>query len=91
MPAALNAANEIAVEAFLSGHLPFSEIRGVNGSVMRAHAARPVATLQDVLDADAWARDEARETARRLQAPGTRAGPGANQLMLVLLNVLWTS
>ena len=55
-PAVLNAANEEAVSAFLSGELPFSAIIP---TVERALAAFPGGgeDLDDVLDADRWTRD----------------------------------
>jgi 1-deoxy-D-xylulose-5-phosphate reductoisomerase len=64
-PAVLNAANEVAVAAFLEGRIPFPAIAEANASVLEAHAARDSAAalrdLDDVLDADAWARARARE------------------------------
>jgi 1-deoxy-D-xylulose-5-phosphate reductoisomerase len=55
-PAVLNAANEVAVEAFLDLRLEFAGIAGVIAQVLSRHAATPLTSLQDVLDADAWAR-----------------------------------
>jgi 1-deoxy-D-xylulose-5-phosphate reductoisomerase len=60
-PATLNAANEIAVEAFLGGRLAFSRIATVVGRVMDALPSQPMASLDDVLAADAVARARARE------------------------------
>ena len=59
MPAALNAANEIAVQAFLDGKINLSEIARINTSVMQEHEAKPSATIESVLAADAWARTRA--------------------------------
>ncbi len=56
-PAALNAANEIAVAAFLGRRLAFMRIPAVIDQVMNAHLNSPVKALGDVLAADAWARD----------------------------------
>jgi 1-deoxy-D-xylulose-5-phosphate reductoisomerase len=56
-PAALNAANEIAVAAFLGRRLAFTRIPAVIDQVMNAHRSSPVKALGDVLAADAWARD----------------------------------
>jgi 1-deoxy-D-xylulose-5-phosphate reductoisomerase len=55
-PAVLNAANEEAVSAFLAGEIPFS---GIVRAVERALAAFPGGgdTLEDVLEADRWARE----------------------------------
>ncbi len=62
-PAVLNAANEVAVEAFLDGRIRFPAIAATNGAVLEAHIERgSVAELQsldDVLAADAWAREVA--------------------------------
>ena len=66
MPAVLNAANEIAVEAFLDNRIGFLEIPTLIESVMQAHEIAEVLTLEAVLAADTWAREEAR---RRAQSP----------------------
>jgi 1-deoxy-D-xylulose-5-phosphate reductoisomerase len=58
-PATLNAANEVAVSAFLESRLPFLAITGVIKAVMDELPPRPLATLDDVLDADALARAHA--------------------------------
>lgn len=60
LPAVLNAANEEAVAAFLDGHIPFTAIPETIADVMGAHPVQPATQLEDVLAADAWARDEAR-------------------------------
>lgn len=52
MPAALNAANEVAVQAFLDGKIRLSEIADINRRVMDAHDTRPVTDLETVLNAD---------------------------------------
>ncbi len=68
-PAALNAANEEAVAAFLAGAIRFPEIAATNAAVLERHLARDSGTardLSDVLAADARARAAARE---RLPAP----------------------
>ncbi len=59
--AALNAANEIAVEAFLAGRLAFTRIAPVIEQVLAATSVRPVTSLDDVLEADEEARSRARE------------------------------
>lgn len=61
MPAALNAANEIAVRRFLEGRLRFSRIPAVVERVMSAHkrVARP--DIGDIIEADREARKIARE------------------------------
>jgi 1-deoxy-D-xylulose-5-phosphate reductoisomerase len=55
-PALLNAANEIAVQAFLGRRLNFTGIAAVIDKVLQQLAARPASSLDDVLDADARAR-----------------------------------
>lgn len=60
MPAVLNAANEIAVQAFLDGQIGFMDIPQVIQSVMDRHTAEPVRSLDQILSVDAWARKEAR-------------------------------
>ncbi len=59
MPAALNAANEIAVQAFLDGKIKISEIARVNAAVMYEHKTEPADKLESILAADAWARSRA--------------------------------
>lgn len=62
MPAVLNAANEIAVERFLAGELPFVAIVDIVRRVMDRHAGNihPIASVEDALEWDVWARNEAR-------------------------------
>ena len=55
----LNAANEVAVEAFLRGGLPFPRIWETVARTMDAHAVVPHAPLEAILEADAWARRHA--------------------------------
>ena len=59
LPAVLNAANEIAVEAFVNRKINFPQITETVRLTMAAHqvVARP--TLEQILEADAWARREA--------------------------------
>jgi 1-deoxy-D-xylulose-5-phosphate reductoisomerase len=62
----LNAANEIAVEAFLDGNLGFMAIPQLVEQVMNAHVSERVSSLQVVRRADTWAREQAREITREL-------------------------
>lgn len=55
MPTVLNASNEVAVRAFLGGRIRFTDIPRLVERAMHAHTPQP-ATLQNVLEADAWAR-----------------------------------
>jgi 1-deoxy-D-xylulose-5-phosphate reductoisomerase len=66
--AVLNAANEEAVAAFLDGRIPFTAIPDSILEVLEAHPPVPVNDLSDVLEADAWARDRAREALGRRDA-----------------------
>jgi len=58
-PAVYNAANEVAVEAFLAGRLPFVAVVDVVAEVLGEHTVGNVASLVDVEQADAWARERA--------------------------------
>lgn len=59
MPAVLNAANEVTVQAFLDGKIRLSEIAAINGAVMEEHEPQPASSLEAILDRDAWARERA--------------------------------
>jgi 1-deoxy-D-xylulose-5-phosphate reductoisomerase len=59
--AVLNAANEVAVEAFMSGKMPFGEISRVVESTIEAHQLQPVGSLDDLMEADRWARAAAQD------------------------------
>jgi 1-deoxy-D-xylulose-5-phosphate reductoisomerase len=60
MPAVLNAANEVAVAAFLERQVRFPQIWGVVGQVMDRHTSGAHPDLDAILRADQWAREEAR-------------------------------
>ena len=60
-PTVLNAANEIAVDAFLAGRIGFLEVAAVVAAVLEACACQAVASLDDVLEVDAEARRRAGE------------------------------
>ncbi len=59
LPAVLNAANEVAVEAFVNRKLNFPGITEMVRRTMAAHRVVPHPTLEQILQADAWARAEA--------------------------------
>jgi 1-deoxy-D-xylulose-5-phosphate reductoisomerase len=63
-PAVYNAANEVCVDAFHEGRLPFAAITDTIGSVLADHdvPSGEQLTLDDVLAADAWAREAAART-----------------------------
>ena len=68
MTAVLNAANEIAVENFLTERIPFQSIPAVVETTMQKHRSIDNPSLEDVLEADRWARSLAEEAvAARLQ------------------------
>lgn len=60
-PAVMNAANEVAVLAFLDNSIKFLQIPGIVDSVVKAHSVKQNPSLRDVLNADAWARRKAQE------------------------------
>ena len=60
MGAVLNAANEVAVDRFVKREISFLQIFETVTSVMDRHTLVAHPTLEDVLQADAWARQEAR-------------------------------
>jgi 1-deoxy-D-xylulose-5-phosphate reductoisomerase len=59
MPAVFNAANEIAVEAFVNRKINFPQITETVRRTMDAHQTVSHPTLDQILEADAWARREA--------------------------------
>lgn len=60
-PAVLNAANEVAVYAFLAETIRFPQIVETVEAVLDAHEVTAVESLEDALESDAWARRHARE------------------------------
>ncbi len=59
MSAVLSAANEVAVKYFLEEKIRYTDIARVIRSVMDAHTPFAIATVEDALKADLWARKEA--------------------------------
>lgn len=59
LPAVLNAANEVAVDAFCAGKISFPQITATVARTMDAHKVIEHPTLNQILEADAWARKEA--------------------------------
>ena len=59
-PAVMNAANEVAVEAFLNNTLTFPQIPQLIAQVMNAHQEEELKTIERVLQADLWGRSEAK-------------------------------
>ena len=60
LPAVLNAANEVAVSAFLEGSLKFTDIPLLIRQVMNQHEVKPVKTIEDILRADQWGREKSK-------------------------------
>jgi 1-deoxy-D-xylulose-5-phosphate reductoisomerase len=73
MPAILNAANEVAVQAFLDRQVNFLDIPRVIEAVITTMSAGSIGSLDDVLAADAEARSRARERLIPPQASAVRA------------------
>jgi 1-deoxy-D-xylulose-5-phosphate reductoisomerase len=67
LPVVLNAANEVAVEAFLDGKLGFTAISRVIQKTMDAHAVEAVSTIETIRRVDRWARRQALDEARALE------------------------
>jgi len=59
MPAVLNGANEIAVDAFLKGKIGFLDISKLIEQTMDAHEPHPIDRIDSVIAADNWAREKA--------------------------------
>ncbi|HEX4580110.1 MAG TPA: 1-deoxy-D-xylulose-5-phosphate reductoisomerase [Candidatus Dormibacteraeota bacterium] len=68
-PAVLNAANEVAVAAFLERRLRFDEIISTVADTVAAAPAVAAPTLSDILEADSWARRHAGELVGATAAP----------------------
>ena len=58
-PAVFNAANEVAVQAFLDKRISFGQIAGVIDSALQAHRGDPAEDLETLLGVDRWARETA--------------------------------
>ena len=59
MPAVLNAANECVVKAFIEEHVGFMDMPNIILKVLSRHRLKEVPSLDDILEADRWARKEA--------------------------------
>lgn len=64
MPAVMNAANEIAVAAFLAERISFITIPEVVARVMHYHNIVRYSTLDEILEVDSWARRKAEEVVK---------------------------
>jgi 1-deoxy-D-xylulose-5-phosphate reductoisomerase len=68
MPAVMNGANEIAVECFLRERIRFLQIPVLIERTMEAHNAFHPVGIEDILEADAWARRFAENEAMKMQS-----------------------
>jgi 1-deoxy-D-xylulose-5-phosphate reductoisomerase len=68
MPAVLNAANELAVRAFLDKKISFTDIAKIVSLTMEAHDVDSDPKLSDILAADQWARKRAQNFIEAVQA-----------------------
>jgi len=68
MPAVLNAANEVAVQAFLDERIGFMQIPEMIEIVMKDHSPAEDLTLEAVLAADSWARFQADQAIKELSS-----------------------
>lgn len=66
MPAVLNAANELAVSAFLNNSINFTDITKIVRKTMDIHQPQKISCIEDVLIADRWARQKAEEIISQL-------------------------
>jgi 1-deoxy-D-xylulose-5-phosphate reductoisomerase len=66
MPAVMNAANEIAVAEFLEGRIGFTQIAETIERTMDAHTAGNLRSIEEVLKADLWGRESAREICKEI-------------------------
>lgn len=67
VPAALNAANEVAVYAFLDDKIGFNDIPAVIKKTVERHTVKAEPELDDVLEADRWAREIAEQYVKELR------------------------
>jgi 1-deoxy-D-xylulose-5-phosphate reductoisomerase len=66
-PAVLNAANEVAVQAFLENALRFPDIANVVEEALSCHQRKEHPELREIMEADLWARDIAKKTIERIK------------------------
>jgi 1-deoxy-D-xylulose-5-phosphate reductoisomerase len=64
-PAVLNAADEVAVQAFLEGKIAFSAIPKIIEAILDSHSVTAANGLDAITEADSWARSEARRRLTR--------------------------
>ena len=67
MPAVLNSSNEVAVRAFLQKRIGFLDIEVVVRETIERHKGSHTKTIEDVLMADNWAREEAEKVVGKIE------------------------
>jgi len=65
-PAVLNAANEIAVEAYLDEKIKFTDLSEIIEKVLDAHDSSVDPSLEEILQADQWARRQTKQKIERI-------------------------
>lgn len=65
MGTAMNAANEVVVQAFLDGQIKFTDITTLIENVMNKHTLTESPTLEEIIAVDTWARQEVKDALRR--------------------------
>lgn len=79
-PAVLNGANEAAVRAFMHERIRFTDIARLTGDVTARHASAGAPTLENILEADRWARAAAEDwietNNRKARRPARRSSGG---------------
>ena len=66
LPAVLNAANEMSVQAFLKQRIPFVKIPEIIEKTMEKHSLVTNPAFDDILESDRWAREQARNLIHRI-------------------------
>ena len=64
-PAVLNAANEVAVEAYINGKIKFNDLPNIIEKVLALHDSVENPSLEEILQADRWARIQASQNIER--------------------------
>ncbi len=73
-PAVLNAANEVAVEAFLGGHIGYLDIVSVIEQTLDEHSPEDASSVERLRAADGWARETAKRLAGKRESAGNDRG-----------------
>lgn len=66
LPAVLNAANEMAVDSFLKRRIRFTDMPKVIKQVLSDHQTKDAMTIENILEADRWARERANSVVERI-------------------------